>query len=146
MTNSLFPPETYIKDTGTIKGKGVYANRNYAIGDIIEVSPVIILFAPYSTLPPKLKTRVFNWGNLTQGPASSALALGFGSMYNHSNPANVKFKANTENESITFIAEKNISINEELTINYNGPDGSTLSEQDDWFDRHNITLSSSSSE
>jgi hypothetical protein len=146
MTDSLFLPETYIKDTDTIKGKGVYANRNYTIGDVVEVSPVIVLFAPYATLPPKLKTRVFNWGDLTQGPVSSALALGFGSMYNHSNPANVKFKANAESESITFIAEKNISINEELTINYNGPDGSSASKQDDWFDRNNITLSTSSSE
>ncbi len=140
MTEIIIPPKTYIKDTNTIKGKGVFANQDYTNGDTVEIAPVIILLAAYSALPPRLKTRVFNWGDLTKGSAASALALGYGSLYNHANPANLKFIAHSEAETITFIALKPISKGDELTINYNGPDGNATSKQDDWFNRQGIAL------
>ena len=140
MTEIITPPKTYIKDTNTIKGKGVFASQDYTVGETIEIAPVVILLAAYPTLPPRLKTRVFNWGDLTQGPAASALALGYGSLYNHANPANMKFIAHSKTETISFIAIKPISKDDELTINYNGPDGNASSKQDDWFNRQGITL------
>lgn len=141
MTHIIHSPDTYVKDTQTAKGKGVYAAKDYKIGDIIETAPVIVLLAPYATLPPRLKTRVFNWGDLTQSETpSSALALGFGSLYNHANPASLSFKADVENQAMIYTAAQNIYKDQELTINYNGPDGHFCSEQDDWFARNNVTL------
>jgi hypothetical protein len=140
MTDIITPPKSYVKDTHTIKGKGMFASQNYLYGDVIEIAPVIILLMPYPNLPPRLKTRVFNWGSLTNGTPASALALGYGSLYNHANPANMKFVADKENETILFIATQAISKDQELTINYNGPNGDAVSHQDDWFSRQNIQL------
>jgi SET domain-containing protein len=141
MTHTIVPPEVYVKDTQTIKGRGVYSARAYKTGDIIETAPVIVLLAPYKTLPPRLKTRVFNWGDLTQSETPlSALVLGFGSLYNHANPANLSFKADDNNQAMIYTAAQNISKDDELTINYNGPDGHFCSERDDWFTKNNVTL------
>jgi SET domain-containing protein len=137
----MVPPEVYVKDTQTIKGRGVYSARAYKAGDIIETAPVIVLLAPYETLPPRLKTRVFNWGDLTQSETPlSALVLGFGSLYNHANPANLSFKADDNNQVMVYTAAQDISKDQELTINYNGPDGRSCSERDDWFTKNNVTL------
>lgn len=136
---AITPPAILVKDTETIKGNGVYAQHDIRPGDIVETAPVIILLAPFASLPPRLKTRVFNWGDLTNGQPSSALALGYGSLYNHDNPANMDFRADSENEVMYFIANRSIKAGEELTINYNGPDGGHSSDNNDWFDRNNLT-------
>lgn len=136
---SITPPNILVKDTESLKGNGVYTQHDIHSGDTVEIAPVIILLAPFATLPPRLKTRVFNWGDLTNGPKASALALGYGSLYNHDNPANMNFKADSENEMIHFVANRFIKAGEELTINYNGPDGGHTSDNNDWFDRNNLT-------
>ncbi len=46
------------------------------------------------------------------------LALGFGSMYNHSYQPNVAYKIKAKTKSIEFVALKNIKKNEEIVVNY----------------------------
>ncbi|MBL4744704.1 MAG: SET domain-containing protein-lysine N-methyltransferase, partial [Cycloclasticus sp.] len=127
MINTLHSADVYIKDTGTIKGRGAFANRDFAEGEIVEQCPIIILLRPYDQLPPRLKTMVFNWGNLASTTPSHALALGFGSLYNHDNPANLRYQAVPDDEAINYIATRAIKKDEELTINYNAGGGSHLS-------------------
>lgn len=140
MKTTIQSPDVYIKDTGTIKGRGAYAARDFHEGDIVEECPVIILIRPIDMLPPRLKTMVFNWGALTKTSASNALALGFGSMYNHDNPASLRYEAILENESMRYIATRDIKKDEELTINYNAGGGSNVSEKDTWFEGRGIEL------
>ena len=109
---SITPPNILVKDTESLKGNGVYAQHDIHSGGTVEIAPVIILLAPFASLPPRLKTRVFNWGDLTNGPKASALALGYGSLYNHDNPANMNFKADSENEMIHFVANRFIKAGE----------------------------------
>jgi tRNA-specific adenosine deaminase 3 len=56
MINTIQSADVYIKDTGTIKGCGAFANRDFAEGEIVEQCPVIILLRPFEQLPPRLKT------------------------------------------------------------------------------------------
>lgn len=138
MISTLYSPDVYIKDTGTLKGRGAFANRDFAEGEIVEKCPVIILLRHFESLPPRIKTIAFNWGNLAKTNPSHALALGFGSLYNHDNPAKLRYKADPADEAIIFFAVCAINKDEELTINYNASGGSHLSKSDSWFERHNI--------
>ncbi len=136
--NPIQPADIYVKDTGTIKGRGVFALRDFVAGEIVEECPVIILLRAYEQLPPRIKTMVFNWGNLAKTTPSYALALGFGSLYNHDNPANLLYEAMPIDNTIAYIAVRAIKKDEELTINYNAGGGSHLSVEDSWFIQHNI--------
>ena len=49
-----------------------------------------------------------------------ALALGYGSLYNHSYTPNARYFTNIENQSIDFYARKDIREGEEIMVNYNG--------------------------
>jgi len=135
----IYPAEVIVKDTGTIKGRGVFALRDFAKGEVVEQCPVIILLRAYDQLPPRIKTIIFNWGNLAKTSPSYALSLGYGSLYNHDNPANMHYEAIPEDSTIRFISVRDIKKDEELTINYNAGGGSHLSEDDSWFKQNNIT-------
>lgn len=137
--NTIHPADVYVKDTGTIKGRGVFALREFAEGEVVEQCPVIILLRAYDQLPPRIQTMVFNWGNLAKTNPSYAMSLGYGSLYNHDNPANLHYEAVPDCNIIQFITVRNIKKDEELTINYNAGGGSHISEHDTWFKQHNIT-------
>lgn len=140
MIDTIHSPDVYVKDTGTVKGRGAFAQRDFAAGEIVEECPVIILLRPYEQLPLRLKTMVFNWGNLAKTSPCHALALGFGSMYNHDNPASLRYEADTENDAMRYIAARAIKEDEELTINYNASSGGHESEEDTWFQQHQIEV------
>ncbi|TNF10480.1 MAG: SET domain-containing protein-lysine N-methyltransferase [Vibrionaceae bacterium] len=126
-----------IRDTGTAKGRGVFATRQIALNEVIEICPVVLV--KWSELPESLKQVVFNWGQLTNGPAASAISLGWGSMYNHCNPANVRYTANAVSCSMVFTAARHIDVGEELTVNYNESFGDIHSTEDNWFKGRDIS-------
>lgn len=55
--------------------------------------------------------------------SAHAVALGYGSLFNHDNPASLRYEADPGNLSLRFIATRDIAAGEELTINYNAPQG-----------------------
>lgn len=126
-----------IRDTGTAKGRGVFATRKISPGELIEVCPVVLV--QWSELPESLKLVVFNWGQLTKGSPASAIALGWGSMYNHGNPANVRYAADTASCTMAFSAARQIDVGEELTVNYNKSYGDIHSTEDIWFQARGVT-------
>lgn len=136
----LLPPSVYIQDTGTAKGRGVFAARAFACGEVVEVCPVLVIHRPISLLPEEIKTRVFSWSVLAKVPNTQAIALGYGSMYNHDNPANMRYEADSQNSLLRFIAVCDINEGEELTVNYNAIGGGAQWHDDNWFDRMNVKL------
>jgi hypothetical protein len=66
------------------------------------------------------------------------LALGYGSLYNHDNPSNLRYEADHERGLLRFVAVRAIDQDEELTVNYNAVGGGFASSTDTWFDRMNI--------
>ena len=114
----------------------MFARRAFGEGEVVEICPVMVLVMPYAHLPKDLRTKVFHWESHPTGKpelARQALALGYGSLYNSSNPANIRYRCSKSELTIEFIAERDIRKGEELTINYSGEDGYPSSNDDSWF-------------
>jgi hypothetical protein len=134
----LAPPPVIVKDTGTAKGRGVYSTHAFQTGEVVEESPVIIIQAGFEELPKEMKEIVFNWGLQARPGNPSAVVLGYGSIYNHENPANMRYESDPQKNVIRFIAVRDIAVGEELTINYNAVGGGAEWEDNNWFERMNI--------
>ena len=137
----IVPPAVYIRDTGTARGRGVFAARAFKQGDVVEACPVVTFVPlPGRQLPPDIRKIVFAWGRLLGlDSPRPAIALGYGSMYNHSNPAGLRCQADAANSILRFIALRDIDADEELTINYNAINAGASS-SDQWFDDNGVTL------
>lgn len=99
------------------KGRGVFARRAIARGELIETCPVIVVptgEVRNGTGWTRLGEYCFEWG---QG--RMALALGFGSLYNHSYEPNARYE-DAAGQSKLFLAIRDIAAGEEICINYNG--------------------------
>ena len=111
-------PGLYIAHTED-KGRGVFTSQPIEEGDVIEICPVIVI--PKSELPIIHKTVLhdyyFLWGNDHE---ECAIALGFGSIYNHELKPNAKFILDVDNLTIDIEAILPIEAGEEITLNYHG--------------------------
>jgi SET domain-containing protein len=99
------------------KGRGVFARRPIEKGEIIERVPVLVLPAGQVGEEPErhpLADYVFEWGTRTV-----ALALGYGSLYNHSYEPNARYE-DLGGRTKLFVALRDIAAGEEITVNYNG--------------------------
>jgi uncharacterized protein len=140
MDYCVIPPTICIKDTGTPKGKGVFAQRQFEEGEVVEVAPILVLPDAFADLPQLLKTYSFNWQVLAGADERVAIALGYGSLYNHANPANLRYTGDAKLRVMLYTAVRKIEVNEELTINYNTRGGGPVSESDHWFEKNSIQL------
>lgn len=140
VASPLESPPLAIRETGTARGRGVFALRSFEPGEVVEIAPVLVLRCDFDDLPEQLKTYVFDWEHLTGVPRSHAMALGYGCMYNHANPANLRYEADARGAVMRYVAARKINAGEELTINYSGEKGHHESESDDWFERHDVVL------
>ncbi len=134
----LSSPSVYIKDTGIPKGRGVFASRSFQNGEIVEVCPVVVFHGSFAALPEEIKKLVFDWGVLANMPGTHALALGYGSMYNHNNPANMQYIADQTESVLRFVAARDVLADEELTVNYNAIGGAAEWSDNNWFTRMNV--------
>jgi SET domain-containing protein len=111
------------------RGRGVFTTEAICEGDLIEICQVIVM--PSSELPVVHKTVLhdyyFLWGDaLTE----CAIALGFGSLYNHETQPNANFILDLDNETIDIYAIRDIEAGKEITLNYHGEPGA---EDPLWF-------------
>ncbi|MEZ4956625.1 MAG: SET domain-containing protein [Saprospiraceae bacterium] len=102
-----------------ISGRGVFTGEPIEEGALIEICPVIVL--PEKELPiihgTTLHDYYFLWGD---DQKQCAIALGYGSLYNHSYEPNAKYLLDYDHQTIDFYAIKNIEPGEEILVNYNG--------------------------
>ena len=99
------------------KGRGVFARRPIEAGEVIESCPVLVLPARQIGDDPgrhALADFTFAWGRGTV-----ALALGYGSLYNHSYEPNARYEDLGKRTKL-FVALRDIAAGEEITVNYNG--------------------------
>lgn len=99
------------------RGRGVFALKNFKKDDVIERCHIIHLKPKDSLLCEKtiLDTYIFCWRN----EKDAAIALGYGSMYNHSYDPNAVYEKDYNRKQIVFRAIKEISKGEEIFVNYN---------------------------
>ncbi len=99
------------------KGRGVFARRLIRKGEVIEVVPMLVLTAEEfegGVSATTLSNYFFAWGK-----NSVALALGYGSLYNHSYRPNARYD-DVGPQTKDFTALRDIEPGEEITVNYNG--------------------------
>lgn len=109
------PSKIYVKKTSTM-GNGVFASSLIKKGEIIEVSPIIVL--EFEELVDTKWNNLFNYYFWMDEYV--VLALGYGSLYNHSDDANAEYKIDQKSKTITFTASKDIKKGEEIFFNYKG--------------------------
>lgn len=133
MIGTLQPnAQLFVQETEDGRGRGVFAARDYDQGETVEISPVWLINMRWEDLPHSLKLVVYDWGVLTQSPTPAcAVALGAGSLFNHSSTANLKFQARQDQRAIAFIAQRDIAKGEELVVDYNSDMGDSGTS---WFD------------
>ncbi len=100
-------------------GRGVFTAEPIAEGSLIEICPMIVcnegdLEYIHTT---KLHDYYFLWGD---EETNCAIALGYGSLYNHSAASNAKYLVDEVEDIMHIIAIKDINAGEEITVNYNG--------------------------
>ncbi|MFM2060398.1 MAG: hypothetical protein RLZZ507_68 [Cyanobacteriota bacterium] len=105
-----------VRDT-EIKGRGVFAQKDFEPGEIIDVANVIVI--PKQQVKLITHTVLCNYYFSWYGE-SGAIALGYASLFNHSYHPNALYLKNFAKSIIEIIAYKNIRKGEEITINYNG--------------------------
>ena len=99
-------------------GRGVYAKCDIKKDEVIEECPVIeVSKHDMANLTESfLVTYFFYFG---KNKERLAVALGFGSIYNHSHKPNARYDIKPMENRIDFIALNDIKKDEEITINYN---------------------------
>ena len=115
------------------RGRGVFTTEPILANTTIEIAPVIVVDASSrekleQTL---LYDYIFEWG---EDSKMAAVALGYISIYNHSNKPNCNYEMDFENQTISITTLQDIELGAELFINYMYPEGP--SSDPVWFEQH----------
>ena len=99
-----------------IHGTGVFANRRFEPDEVIERCPVLTLAGTDAdaVVDTVLGNYVYEWEE------GYALALGYGSLYNHSHQPAARYEMDYDHDEIHVVARRRIKRGEEITISYNG--------------------------
>jgi len=97
------------------KGRAIYTGELIAKDDIIEVCPIILIPEDQKEVIHKtiLHDYYFIWPK-----GGIAIALGYGSLYNHSPTPNAKVIFDVEGSEISIEAIRDINVSEEILIDY----------------------------
>jgi hypothetical protein len=131
-------PCVHVAETGTLLGRGVFAEKPLSPGDVVEISPVILLDYSFKELPIPVQRVVFNWSKLCDAEENFALVLGYGSIYNHADQPNLQYSADPENQTLIFTAMREISQGEQLTVSYNQVADGAEPRKKSWFTANNV--------
>src|SRR5258708_2442734 len=98
--------------------RGVFASVDIKRGETIEICPIIEI--PNQEISNLEKSIIVNYCYFFgKNKERILLALGYGSIYNHSHIPNAQYKIKPSKRIIQFIAIQNIKKGEEITVNYN---------------------------
>ena len=115
------------------KGRGVLTSKNIERDTVIERCPVILI--PSAEVRHLCETELNNyyffWGN---DQKYAVIALGLGSIYNHSYTPNALYRPCMDEMMLKIIAIKTIRSNDEISFNYNG----SPNDKSPLWDKNNI--------
>ncbi len=113
-SNKIYVASSTIPDAG----RGIFAQQLIVQGETIEVCPVIgvPLGDASNSDSAVVPDYFFYFGD------DLAIALGFGSLYNHSYEPNATYVKKFSEGMIEFTALRDIESDEEITVSYNNGD------------------------
>jgi SET domain-containing protein len=99
------------------RGWGVYTHAEIEDGEVIEISPVVVMSAEDRVLldQTELYNYIFEWDE-----NKCCLGMGYISVYNHSYQSNCEYFQDYDDNTILIRTTRHIKADEELFINYNG--------------------------
>jgi SET domain-containing protein len=97
------------------RGWAVFCSEPIPKGRVFETSPIIMLEGKHSN---RLTPTSINEYQFEFRGKSTALVLGYGSLYNHSKKANCDYRINKRSRTYSFYSTKPIPANTEITHNY----------------------------
>ena len=111
-------PNLYI-NSSELEGRGVFCGEDIMEGSVIEICPLIVI--PEEEMTALKSTQLYNyyfeWGIEDK---AGAIALGYGSLYNHSSLPNAYYEVDEIFKTLTVYALKEIAEHTEITFNYSG--------------------------
>ena len=118
------------------KGRGVFCKQEIRKDEIFEICPILVIPAEdYNAVSESQLVDYFF--NFNKDENSKAIALGFGSIYNHAVYSNAAYILKQESKTIEFYALEDIKPGTEITINYGGERGKDYKI---WFESRNISM------
>ncbi len=129
----FLPKDLFVAKTPD-RGRAVFTSKKIKKGTVIEIAPMIVFSEKDRELinDTFIYEYYFEWG---KSGRKGALALGFGSLYNHSYTPNARYIPDFDLNILEFEAIRDIKAGEEITTNYN------LDPEDDtpvWWEREKI--------
>lgn len=116
----------YYKETDD-RGRGVFTARSINAGDVIEICPIVVI--PKAQIAILDRTVLYDYYFLWEDN-NAAIALGYGSLYNHSYSPNAEYIMDFVDSSLIIKAIRDINAHEEITFNYNGD---PVDDEELWF-------------
>ncbi|MEH2269004.1 MAG: SET domain-containing protein [Nostoc sp.] len=100
-----------------LKGRGVFAQKRFLKGELVERVPVVVIPAEQVEFLDKtiLGNYYYDWED-----KAAAIALGLSSLINHSYDPNSYYVKKFADRELDLIAYRDIEVGEEITANYNG--------------------------
>jgi SET domain-containing protein len=99
-------------------GRGVFATKDLKKGELIEVCPTIVVGS--NDLEKVNQTGLVEYSfYFGERLGKAMIALGYGSIYNHSYEPNAKYEIDEVSKIMLFRAVKDIEKGDEVLINYN---------------------------
>ncbi|MEK7168952.1 MAG: SET domain-containing protein-lysine N-methyltransferase [Patescibacteria group bacterium] len=118
-----------IQQSKVAKGLGIFADEDIEKGELIEKAPLLLMSVKEFEHIKKTKLYYYFFEYTNK---HFAIALGYGSLYNHSYRPNARYLYNYKNKHFKIVAIKGIKKGEEILFNYNYyPDDQTP--LDDWY-------------
>jgi hypothetical protein len=98
-------------------GRGVFAGKDFRKGETIEICPVILLprRQERKCVGEVLEKYIFHW---PKNGHVAAIALGYGSIYNHSHEPNARFSPRFRSGDVVFKASRDIKAGEQIFVDY----------------------------
>ena len=105
------------------KGRGVFARRAIAAGELIEAAPVVVFDAEEARHLDRtiLHHYYFHWDGDPDADGRSAVAFGTLSVCNHSSSPRARVERNYAGQTLDLHAVRPIAPGEEVTIDYGCP-------------------------
>jgi SET domain-containing protein len=111
------PNKIYVGES-PIHGLGVFASEKILTGELIEECPILSLPMSFGETSSLLIDYRFNWPSGVNEWVEQVVALGFGSLYNHSESPNAYWYSNYEKRTFSFVSTRDIEPGEEIFVWY----------------------------
>lgn len=119
----LYPPTKIYVAKSRIHGLGVFANENIEKGTCFEITPILDVVLSKEEDLGKEFLYDYRFAYYKNNKTTKlVLALGYGSLYNHSDTPNANWRLNEELDMFEFFSTRDIKVGEEILIYYGNKD------------------------